>query len=94
MSDKIVDLAAARQEREPHMTGTAACMVCHHTWVSVAPVGTYELECPECHSTKGYYLNPAVRGDEQFVCNCGCYVFRIHREHGPYCVQCAVPATG
>lgn len=94
MTDKIVDLAAARKEREPHMTGAAACMVCHHSWVGVAPIGTHELECPECHSIKGYYVNPVVIGEERWHCHCGSYVFHIHREHGPYCVQCATPQTG
>lgn len=91
---EIVSMQKEREEREPHLSGAAACLVCHHSWVAVAPVGTYELECPECRSTKGYFVNAVVRGDELFVCNCGCDVFRIHRAHGPYCVNCALPAQG
>lgn len=76
------------------MTGAAACMVCHHSWVAVAPIGAHELECPECHATKGYYVNPVVVGHELWECNCGCSVFHINRELGPYCVNCGAEATG
>jgi hypothetical protein len=91
---EIVDLATVRGRATPYMSGAAACMACHHSWVAVAPVGTYELECPECHSTKGYYVNTVVRGEEVFECFCGCDMFRISRVHGPYCVNCATPAKG
>ncbi len=39
-------------------------------------------------------LHSVLRGSERFECNCGCDVFRIHRELGPYCVNCATPAQG
>ncbi len=90
----VIDLAAAKQEREPHMTGKAKCQACAYTWQAVAPVGVHELECPSCGATKGYMVHAVVRGSESFVCDCGCDVFRISREHGPYCVHCATPAVG
>ena len=83
----VVSLAQTREERTPHMSGAAACMVCHHSWVAVAPVGTHELECPKCHAAKGYYVAPVVRDEEVFECNCGCQVFHISREVGQYCVN-------
>lgn len=91
---EVLSLQKAREERQPHMTGAAKCQVCAHTWQAVAPVGVHELECPSCGSTKGYMVNSVMRGDERFVCNCGCDVFRISRQHGPYCVNCATPAEG
>lgn len=91
---QVLSLAAAREERTPHMTGEARCAACGHEWVAVAPVGTHELDCPSCGCTKGHMKRPVMRGDERFVCDCGCDVFRISRAHGPYCVNCAVPATG
>ena len=90
----VLSLAEARQEREPHMSGAAACMACHTAWVATAPVGTHELECPACHATKGYFVASVMRGEEYFECDCGCDVFRIEPTVGPYCVNCATPATG
>lgn len=82
------------EERTPHMSGAAACMVCYHSWVAVVPVGTHEFECPKCHSLKGYYINPVVAGSERWMCDCDCSVFHISRELGPYCVNCGKPAEG
>ncbi len=94
MPAEIVSLAAAREERTPHMQGEARCAACGHEWQAVAPVGTHEMECPACGSIKGHMVNSVMRGSERFVCNCGCDVFRISREHGPYCVNCAEVAQG
>ena len=90
----VLSLAEARQEREPHMSGAAHCVACHHEWMAVAPLGTHELECPACGGSKAYFAHPVMRGDEKFVCNCGCDVFRIGRLIGPYCVNCATAASG
>jgi hypothetical protein len=91
---EVVPLAAAKQALETHMSGAAACQVCHHAWVAAAPIGAHHLECPECHAMKGYFVAPVMRGDERFVCDCGCDVFRISATVGPYCVNCATPARG
>ena len=90
----VLSLAQERQKRQPHCTGAARCMGCQREWTAVAPVGTHELECPGCMATKGYFLNAVMRGAQTFVCNCGCDVFRISPEVGPYCVNCAEPAQG
>jgi len=42
----------------PHVSGEAACLLCGHMWVAVAPVGTVVLECPGCHSMAGRFLYP------------------------------------
>lgn len=38
---------------KPHIEGKAKCLSCDHEWVFCAPVGTVELECPECKTLKG-----------------------------------------
>lgn len=50
---KVVDLAKAREERRPHVSGHAHCMSCRHEWEGVWPAGNVELECPECGSMRG-----------------------------------------
>jgi phage FluMu protein Com len=94
MTAAVILFAEAKQAAHPHMTGAARCQACGKEWEAVAPVGTHELECPSCKATKGYMVNAVLRGNERFVCNCGCDVFRISPIHGPYCVNCAVPAEG
>lgn len=32
----------------PHFVHEAVCFYCTKMWVAVAPVGTTELECPQC----------------------------------------------
>lgn len=91
---QLVDLAQAKADRAPTLAGAAACMNCHHSWVAVAPVGTHELECPKCHAVKGYFVATAMRGSQRFECNCGCDLFRISPDVGPYCINCAEPANG
>jgi hypothetical protein len=90
----VISLAQAKRERTPHMTGGARCQACGHEWIAVAPVGTHELDCPDCHATKGYMLASVMRGEQSWQCNCGCDVFRISPDVGPYCVNCAEPAQG
>jgi hypothetical protein len=90
----VLSLAAAREERTPHLHGAAQCIGCQHKWEAVAPVGTVELECPACHLPKGAFVNQVMRGTGRFVCNCGCDLFRISQTVGPYCANCAEPAVG
>lgn len=91
---EVLSLQAEREARTPHMSGAAKCAACGHEWAAVAPAGVHELECPACASMKGHMQHSVMRGTERFECFCGCDVFRIHREHGPYCVNCAQPAQG
>lgn len=66
---------------DPHISGKAHCIACKHEWVSVAPVGTVWLTCPECQTEKGLMKFPCVREGgndlfhatkDRFYCpNCG-----------------------
>lgn len=35
-------------EKDAHFVHEAVCFYCTKMWVAVAPVGTAELECPQC----------------------------------------------
>lgn len=75
--------------KEPTLTGQAICTVCRHEWVSVSPAGTFELECPDCKSTKAVFKHFVDRSDqEHFKCNCGNFLFSVTK-NGIYCVNCA-----
>jgi hypothetical protein len=81
----VIDLAAERESRDPHMSGEARCIACGHVWTAVAPVGTTWLECPECRTEKGLFTGACLpEGGEMWTCECGCEVFFIT----PHAVQC------
>lgn len=90
----VVSLAAAREERTPHLEGRAECAGCRHEWHAVAPVGTFVLSCPSCRTDKGFFANAVLRGEQAWVCNCGSQLFRIAPTVGPYCVNCGDAALG
>jgi len=85
--DNIVDLHAARKEREPHSTGEARCLSCNHEWIAVAPTGTVWLECPECSIEKGRFVAHHERSGDHWECDCGCDLFYITPD-GMYCPNC------
>lgn len=76
---------------EQHGAGEAFCFQCKHEWVSVAPTGTVQLECPNCHTMKGLFKFPfnVEEGDLVRVCNCGNSLFRLTPE-GHLCVNCGI----
>jgi len=76
-------------KKEPHATGTAICINCREEWIAVAPVGTNQLECPSCHSTKGIWKFPFVPSEKTLirVCNCGNDLFYLTQE-GHLCANC------
>ncbi len=88
-----VDLKEYKQSKEPHCSGVAKCLVCHHEWVAVAPVGTIELECPKCECVRGFYkyaFGPH-ENDSIYTCKCGSEVFSfIFRKnfHRMICKNC------
>lgn len=84
---KIVDFEKAKKEREPHLQGNAICAGCRHKWEAIAPIGTDRLECPECHSNKGVFVELVEREHLRWTCNCGNYLMAITPE-GTYCVNC------
>ncbi len=77
----------------PHMTGEARCVGCGHAWEAIAPIGTTELECPECGCIKGLFQH-ACRPDrgECFMCSCGCFDFmmrtNVEKETYAMCINC------
>lgn len=74
---------------DPHGTGDAFCFQCKHEWIAVAPVGTTQLECPECKTLKGLWrfpFKPPV-GTMLRVCDCSNDLFYITPE-GHLCTNC------
>lgn len=86
----VVDLGAAREEREPHMSGPMICVGCRYEWEGVVPVGVTEFECPSCGREKGVHKHFAFPGDlEIFICNhCDSTLFSILRGGGCMCSGC------
>lgn len=82
----IVEL---RPRHDPHGAGDAFCLQCNHQWVAVAPTGTVQLECPECHTMKGLFKFPFAPSEGQLVreCNCGNQLFYMTPE-GHMCANC------
>ena len=90
-SDKIISLAAAREEREPHLSGTCICGACRHQWIGTSPVGVTELECPNCGVKRGRHKFDAVPEDGTgvYVCNtCDGMTFTILRGSEVMCCGC------
>lgn len=85
----VVDFVAAKEEREPHMSGKARCLACKHEWEAVAPLGTIWLDCPECTLERGRFIGPCERDGSFWRCNCGNHLFEITPE-GVYCPNCGV----
>lgn len=86
----VVSLAERRQEDTPHVSGFAQCLTCKHEWTQVAPVGTVQVDCPECKGHKGIFKYIAWPADtEVWNCACGCNIFMATRQ-GVYCVHCGI----
>lgn len=86
------------EKEEPHLAGEALCIGCRHEWAAVAPVGTWQLECPSCCTWKGVFRYPvgADVGDLLFVCNCGCEALTAYMHHGRFrlkCMSCGTEQT-
>lgn len=87
-----------REKADPHLAGEAICIGCQHTWAAVAPVGTWQLECPSCHSSKGIWRNPVggIEGDTVFTCQCGCQALVAYRRDRLFylkCMSCGIEQT-
>ena len=102
MSDDVVDLAQRRAAKKdgiapdetPHLQGSAVCLGCRHRWQAVAPVGTFEFECPSCHTNMGRILNEVVRQKEPvWTCHCGNQYF-LATDQGMYCPNCGTWQKG
>lgn len=90
MGAEVIELSDFR----PHLSGAAQCLGCGHKWAAVAPVGTFELECPECGLPKGRFVAAVVRGELHWECACGCDLFRINKNGIVYCPNCGAEQEG
>ena len=84
---------------EPSITGEAICIGCRNEWGAVAPVGTWQLECPSCGAHKGIFKHPvggSLAGDSFFACSCGCEALSAYLREGKFylrCMQCGEDQT-
>jgi hypothetical protein len=88
----VVSLDSRRPD--PHVAGPAKCLACGKEWVSVAPLGTFTLECPECHTERGVYVAPIGMSTDYslWTCTidgCGCQHMTIAKHYeGGYWIAC------
>jgi hypothetical protein len=88
----VVDLQEFKHEHSAHLSGECSCMLCRHKWVGVAPVGTTWLQCPNCHSEKGYFLHEVQppEGFYVFTCDCGSELLHLVKDKNGNCeLMCA-----
>lgn len=87
---EVVELNAKR--RDPYLAGYAVCLACKHKWEFVAPVGSYELECPSCGSMRGVSSTHIYPDDgvPRFQCgHCKTQLWTI-RPEGISCAGCGI----
>ena len=77
---------------KPHLLGEARCLTCCHVWTASAPIGTVELECPECKTWKGVFTGMTAPLTV-WECDCGNQHFYIDPD-GPMCAKCGLRAYG
>lgn len=83
----VIDIAQAKADREPHLSGTGVCLACRHEWVAVAPVGTVWMECPACSLERGRFKGSVGMGGLHWHCKCGNDLFHATQD-GMYCPNC------
>ena len=85
-----------KEKTEPHLSGNAQCVGCGHKWVAVVPVGTVELECPECKLNKGRMRNLCLPEENEKIwkCDCGCELFVVVEGKGYLCSLCGIYQRG
>lgn len=91
MSDKVVDFAAAKAEREPHWAGRCKCVGCNHEWEGVGPMGLVWFDCPSCGLPKGTFKHPfgPAEDDLAFAClNCASEAFSVYKRAGVVKIVC------
>lgn len=91
--NNVIDLAKIKEERSPHLSGNAVCIGCKNQWVAVAPVGTVDLECPNCSLPQGRFMQLVQDDDLHWTCNCGNQFFHITQKR-TYCVVCGNTTSG
>lgn len=92
LADAKAALEAEDEGDERHINGEAHCHSCGHTWEAVAPVGSVELQCPECNRMWGLFSTPISPGIH-WTCHCGEGLFYL-RPEGAMCRACGTYAHG
>lgn len=93
MTNNVFDFPAKpftpADDEGSHGSGEAVCISCKHEWAAVAPVGTTELECPQCARHMGRFkFKWAVPSTTSvWNCNCGNDLFYMTPE-GHLCPNC------
>jgi hypothetical protein len=82
----IYDFQYEKLIRSDHVTGSAICLQCGHTFQSIAPAGVHAFECPSCHTNKAVFQN-GIEPPIFYVCECGCNLF-VLSEYGSICWKC------
>jgi len=86
----VIFINNAKTGGEKHLSGEAICSACNKEWVAVAPVGTKELECPDCKTMKGLFKHHvAPVTNNLWQCNCGNKLFFITKGQ-IQCCECGV----
>jgi predicted nucleic acid-binding Zn ribbon protein len=57
--------------KKPHLEGRAVCVKCKHEWEAVVPIGTLNLECPNCSLFYGRLMHAIIRKEDHWECICG-----------------------
>lgn len=77
------------------------CANCKYEWKGSYPVGTADMQCPQCNRPRGGFKYPfgPGQGDSGWNCSCGSTEFFIMRPSGEssggvYCRGCGTKATG
>jgi len=86
----VGDILSFPEKVDPHLAGEAKCVACKFTWAAVAPVGTVDLECPNCGGNRGIWRYPILApvGGHYFVCNCGCEAMTAYFSGGNFYLRC------
>lgn len=92
VTNNVVDFAAAKLERSPHIAGMCRCLSCKYEWVQVTEWvanGCIWLECPSCKRMTGRYINHFGWQDGLvLVCDCGNDLFVIYKGGQIFCPSC------
>ena len=79
------------EKLDPHLSGMAQCLGCQHRWAAVAPIGTFQIQCPQCSTLKGVWTYPAglPDGTARWTCVCGNDLFFVLADR-LVCGHCAL----
>lgn len=87
---EVIYINNVEDTNDAHIQGEVLCTSCGKEWIGVVPVGTKELECPECHTMKGvfkHHLAPVTKA--VWTCNCGNRLFFLLKDK-VQCCECGI----